>query len=488
LIPKRSHITATEWFHLLLIALTLPLLKAWLTAASGLEMHFDEAQYWSWTKALDWSYATKGPLLTWLIFLSESLFGHGEWQARLPGWIAASLFLIILHAFARDLWDSRSAGWWALLLGLLTPVYGLLGMVMTTDIFLFLFWSWGLWAAYRALIRDRRLAWYELGLAAGIGVLTKLSIGLLPAAVGLFVLIHPNYRRHLRDPHVWGGIGLLLLCAAPVIYWNWLHGWVMFRHNVGHVSHETWSLLRVGEFLLGQWVMLSPLVVLAALPAVRRPVDAGGRFIWTVSLGCLLFFLIKAASAEILLNWAGPVYIGFLVLFAGHIDRLSRWLRGLFYAGLTLSLVMLALVMSPASFSLPEANWGLKKLRAWREPVAQLAQLAGPVDYIMAPEYRLASELHFYWPEPVNVYVLGASHLRFTQYDIWPGLDQEQGANGLYISNYAGRPAYLERSFERCDPLPPVEARARDGAVARVFHAFRCQGYKPGTQPRPGKY
>ena len=478
-----------DWIYLLVAFFVLLVSKAWLTRVAGLEMHFDEAQYWTWSQFPDWSYATKGPLLAWLIAASEWLFGHGDWQVRLPGWIAASLLPLLLFGFARDLWHSRPAGWWALLLAALTPLYFVLGMVMTTDIFLFLFWSWGLWAAYRALIQQRRLAWYGLGVAAGLGMLTKLSIGLLPAAIGLWVLIHPDYRRHLRDPHVWGGILLLLLIASPVLWWNQLHDWVMFRHNAGHVSHEVWSLLRVGEFLLGQWLALSPLVVLVALWRLwRRPVQPGARLLWSVSLGCLVFFLFKAASAPILINWAGPVYIGFIVLLAGQIEQLTRPQRGLFLTGQAVSVAMLLLALFPAWFGLSESRSGLKKLRAWKVPVHQLAEMAGPVDFLLAPDYRLASELWFYWPEPVRAYLWGNPGRRFNQYDLWPGAETQRGGTGLFVSEHTDRLEWVSADFEHCEALAPVRALTRDGGVVRTLSAVRCAGFAPKNQFRPGKY
>ena len=54
------------------------LLNAWLTAAAGFDLHYDEAQYWEWAQQLDWSYYSKGPLVAWSIALSTGLFGHGE--------------------------------------------------------------------------------------------------------------------------------------------------------------------------------------------------------------------------------------------------------------------------------------------------------------------------------------------------------------------------------------------------------------------------
>ncbi len=485
----KDSISWQEWFYLFVILLALLPLKFWLTRLSGLEMHFDEAQYWTWSQQLDWSYATKGPLLAWLIAASESLFGHGDWQVRLPGWIAASLFLLLLHLFARDVWHNRTAAWWALLLGLLTPLYFVLGLVMTTDVFLFLFWTWGLWAAYRALIMDNRLAWYELGAAAGLGILAKLSIGLLPAAVGLLVLIHPDYRRHLRDPHVWGGILLLFVCISPLLLWNAANDWVMFRHNAGHVSHDEWSLLRIGEFLLGQWLALSPLVVLVAISLLwRRPAEAGGRIIWMLSIGCLVFFLFKAASARILINWAAPVYIGFMILLAGRIEVLSKGMRRTFYAGLVFSIALVAVALAPALFGLAEHKVGLKKLRVWQAPVNQLADLAGDVNFLLVPDYRLAAELTFYWPEQINAYLWGNPGRRFSQYDLWPGPETEQGKTGLYVSTKSYQMALVSESFNFCVNLPQVKAVTRDGGVARTLYPIRCGGFKETERFVPERY
>jgi undecaprenyl-diphosphatase len=485
-----TRISRLDLLGLLAISLGLLLFKFWLTRAAGLEMHFDEAQYWTWSRQLDWSYATKGPLLAWLIALSESLSGHGDWQVRLPGWIAASLFLVLLHLFARDLWQSRSAGWWALLLGLLTPLYFVLGLVMTTDVFLFLFWTWGLWAAYRALTKGQRWAWYELGAATGLGVLAKLSMGLLPAAVGLLVLLHPDYRRHLRDRHVWGGILLLILIMTPVLLWNATHDWVMIRHNAGHVSSDAWSLSGFGEFLLGQWLALSPLVALVALVLLwRRPAQAAARIVWYVSLGCLVFFLFKAVSARILINWPAPVYIGFLVLLAGHIGGLSKSLKGLLWGGILFSVVIVFIGLAPTLVGLPDHQGGLKKLRAWRLPVSELARQAGQVDFLLAPDYRLASELAFYWPSQTPVYLWGNPGRRFNQYDIWPGPEEEQaGRKGLFVSTDAHRLEALSDVFNFCIQLPEVEAVTRDGGVVRTFYPVRCGGFKGKQRFVPDHY
>src|SRR5262245_46125291 len=41
-----------------------------------LDLAPDEAYYWDWSRQLDWSYHSKGPLVAWLIRLSCDCFGN----------------------------------------------------------------------------------------------------------------------------------------------------------------------------------------------------------------------------------------------------------------------------------------------------------------------------------------------------------------------------------------------------------------------------
>src|SRR5271155_403291 len=49
----------------------------------------DEAHYWDWSRHLDWSYYSKGPLVAWLIRLSCDLFG--SWSLAWSGTLMPAL-------------------------------------------------------------------------------------------------------------------------------------------------------------------------------------------------------------------------------------------------------------------------------------------------------------------------------------------------------------------------------------------------------------
>ncbi len=486
-----GRVPGTDGQRLALLVIALVLGSAWLTRAGGFGLHFDEAQYWTWSQRLDWSYYSKGPLIAWLIALSTGLFGHGEWQVRLFGWLAHGALLVLTFAFARDVWQDRRSAWWAVLLVLTTPMFFTLGMVMTTDVLLFVFWTWGLWAAYRALYRGQRLAWYELGAAVGLGALTKLSIGLLPLFAGLLVLLHRPWHRHLKDRHLWLALVLMLVLMSPLLAWNAAHHWVMFRHEMGHIEATTWSAARLGRFVTGQVFGLSPLVAaLMAATLYRPPAGPGLRFLWTVSVMGIAFFAVKAVSAKVQMNWPAPVYIGLFIIFAGHAARFAGVRRKLLWLGIATSVVLTALSYFPATVGLPGDRDPFKETKYWPGPVHRLYdELHGrQPDFILSRTYKLASELAFYWPRQVPVYLTGSPHRRYNQFDLWPSVNREAGRTGLYVAGVPGAPPELDRAFVACTALPAIRVRAYDGALVRTLYPHLCRDYRPIHWPQPVTY
>ena len=456
------------------------LLNAWLTSVAGFDLHYDEAQYWEWSQQLDWSYYSKGPLVAWLIAVSTGLFGHGEWQVRLFGWVTHGVFLVLIFFFTRDVWGNRAAAWWAALIAATTPLFFTLGLVMTTDNYLFVFWTWALWAMYRALFMARPGAWFEVGIAIGLGCLTKLSIGLLPAFAGLWVLGHADLRAHLKNPALWGGLLLMLLIMSPMVYWNATHDWVMFRHEMGHVGNDTFSVARGFELLAAQALVFSPLVVLLAVGSLYRwPKDSGRMFLWGLSLLWIGFFFFKAMGGKLQINWPAPSFIGLMVLFAGHIPPWSIAKRRVLLGAIGLSVLLVAILCFPASFGIDGASIApIRKMKAWRAPVAELYRQSGDVDFILVTDYVLAGDLAFYWPKRVPVYIEGDSERRMNQHDLWPSIAREQGRSALFVHYTPERPVELAQAFKTCHELAPVRAVDQDGVLVRTLYASRCESYQ----------
>ena len=68
----------------LLLILLVTTLRTAAIAISPLELGVDEAQYWLWSKTLDFGYFTKPPMIAWIIGASNWVFGHHVIAVRLP--------------------------------------------------------------------------------------------------------------------------------------------------------------------------------------------------------------------------------------------------------------------------------------------------------------------------------------------------------------------------------------------------------------------
>src|SRR5436853_5544352 len=77
----------------------------WLVHDCPLDLAPDEAHYWDWSRHLDWSYYSKGPLVAYLIragcFVAErwsfQLTGNAMLAVRLPAVICGALLLLSLY-------------------------------------------------------------------------------------------------------------------------------------------------------------------------------------------------------------------------------------------------------------------------------------------------------------------------------------------------------------------------------------------------------
>jgi hypothetical protein len=365
---------------------------------------------------------------------------------------------------------------------------------MTTDVFLFVCWSWALWAAWRAFFQQDDLAWYAFGTAIGIGTMTKFSILMLPCCLILILLFMRHGRRILNSWPFWGGLLLFLIIFSPILIWNAKHNWVALYHEQGH-------LLNVGEkggwqenigdlitFLGGQWLAFSPIVSVVLFRAlVDSPYSNQQRLLLAISLSVLAFFTTKALITKVQLNWPAPAYIGLLVLFAGKIDGLPAIWRRLVVLGMASSVALMIVTIFPTLVGIPPAKAPFKDLYLWGEPIRKVAYQAGSINFLMVPSYHLAGELAFYWPESLPVYPV-AENRRFSQYDLWPGIEQQIGHTGVYVATERSLPERLKEAFIGCQILPPVLAISANGQILRTLYSWRCENYLPKPWSNPTTY
>ncbi len=333
-------------------ALTLLLAwRIWQVLHSGAGLHVDEAQYWYWSRALEWGYFSKPPLLAGLIRVSTTLFGDGLLGVKalaMVVWLLSSLVLWRLGATM----GNAGAGVVAAALLAATPASGLLGLSATTDAVLMLFWSLvmlGAWHAAHARGPAAWRWWTLTGIALGLALLSKYTAGALGLSALWLLWRCPAHERGRLS------VGLALACAIaallllPHLAWNVENGWPTLRHTLDITVHGgaasaaertagwTHKLGSALEFGLAQLLLLGPAGIALLLLAWRRsrqthapasfpigaPLWSALTYAWVFAWPLLLLGLVQAARAKAQVNWALPALLG-LCLAVGWLASQRR--------------------------------------------------------------------------------------------------------------------------------------------------------------------
>jgi dolichol-phosphate mannosyltransferase len=139
------------------------------------ELMPEETYYWLYAHHLAPGYLDHPPMVAWLIALGGVLFGHSEFAVRsgaLLCWIIAAVYLFRLATLLFD----RSVAWLSVALLSILPIFAGIGFTITPDSPLMAAWMAALFYLYRAVIGGQARAWYGVGVAVGLGMLSKYTI------------------------------------------------------------------------------------------------------------------------------------------------------------------------------------------------------------------------------------------------------------------------------------------------------------------------
>ena len=136
-----------------------------------LQLYPDEAQYWLWSRHLAWGYASKPPLIAWLIRLT-TVFADSESWVRLSAPFLHAIAALALYAAGRRLYGAAT-GLIACVLWTLMPAVQVSALFIATDAPLMACLCLALWAYSAMLTGGGRKAAVGLGGALGLAFLAK---------------------------------------------------------------------------------------------------------------------------------------------------------------------------------------------------------------------------------------------------------------------------------------------------------------------------
>lgn len=295
--------------------------------SQNLGLFYDEAYYWHWAQDLAWGYYSKPPMVAWVIALTGQLWGDATPLAVKSGaMLLHPLTAFGLFALGRKLLNAR-AGFWAGALYFSAPGLAMSNVVISTDVPLLLFWTWGMVFAIRALQGGKLQDWLLVGMCGGLGLLSKYTMVVFALGM-LWVLSLPPHRHWLAKWQPYAAATLAFALWLPNLWWNYQQDFPTMRHTVeiAELDGELFYPTRWLEFVGAQFAVFGPVTFALFLLAVSR---VGARQLndaWSFAFALPMLLLISgfALLSHAHANWAVPAITAVCLLVATQLVRQGR--------------------------------------------------------------------------------------------------------------------------------------------------------------------
>lgn len=462
----------------------LTLLRVATLFLAGHELYGDEAQYWSYGAEPAFGYYSKPPVIAWLI-RGTSWLGEGEAFVRLASPLLHGAAAMLVFALARALYDAR-VGLWSAVAYATLPGVSFSALLISTDVPLLACWALALLALTK-LCQGHGGGWaWVLGLAFGVGLLSKYAMGYLLLCLAIHALIDADGRRLARDRRVWGGLALGLLIWAPNLLWNLQHGGATLLHigENANVGTEPWKPLEGLGFLGAQFGVMGPILfgtLLLRLAWLRRETaDARERFLLAFALPMLAAILVQAFLGGANANWAATAYPAGTILVVAWLLRLERPAALRVSTGLHLlaATALAALVVLPGAARLPGAAPLLARVSGWQALTEAVERRVadGDVDVVLFDHRYPYAQVWYYGdirPPRLRMWVTGDVSNHYELAYPFEGLGN---GRALYVTD-RGETAPVTRHFEGVSQQAPIRVPTLGGG-RKVYRAVVLEGYR----------
>ena len=383
------------------LALIVALILLRAVMAGLLPLSADEAYYWLWSQHLSPGYYDHPPAIAWLIRAGTALFGDTPFGVRFAGLVLslpASWF--VWQSAALFLKDENRAALAALLFNL-TLMISVELLAATPDMPSVVASAAFVYFLAKVQQSGNGRWWLAVGVAAGLGLLSKYSALFLGLGTLLWLLVDGRQRKWLATvwPYLGGAVALLIW--APHLVWQAQHQWMTFAFQFGRVGGGEFTLKYLGEFLGAQLGLATPLIFLLMVIGLWRASRRGSDtlvlavLVWT----CVAYFLQHSLHDRVQGNWPCFLFPALAILAADafSVTGKARWLS---FAAAPLAALLLLLTYAQAQFGvIPLKKDPLARILGRNfQPVGDVVEAltrARVADAILTTDYETTAWLRF---------------------------------------------------------------------------------------------
>lgn len=367
------------------------LLTLWHLVALGtgaVDLSFDEGQYWGWAQEPAWGYYSKPPMVAWAIWATTAVCGDGVACVKASSPLFHLGTGVIIFLIGRRLF-AGAAGFWSAVVYWMMPGVALSSLVVSTDPPLLFFWSLALLAWVRLIQEEDRWGWLLLGLALGLGLLSKFAMLFFLLGILLHGVLCVEARRLWRRPGQWLALLPAGMFYLPNLYWNVQNGFVSYAHtrDNANLGPDLFHPERMAEFLGSQFAVFGPILFAILLwlflrirPLIRE--DRNWALLVSFTVPVLLLITVQALLSRAHANWAATAYVAATLLVTVWLLQKGGWPRRLVWISLALHLVIMGigshldLIVARSGLEMPAKYDPQRRVKGWREVGEWVRQVA----------------------------------------------------------------------------------------------------------------
>ena len=289
----------------LLIALIQFALHLWVAAHDNIFR--DELYYVAAGRHLSPGYVEYPPFVALVAAFDRVVFGATSLVGlRLLPAIAGVVIILLVAGMVREIGGSRPAQLLAAVGIGLAPIFIGSSGLLTMDPFDELWWALVAWLLVRMIARRQPRLWIALGIAIGVGLLTKLPIAFFVIALLIGLLVSGQRKLLFNRWLIFGGV-IALVIVSPYLGWQAAHGFPVIEYTRLYSQGKVFNAGPLG-FLAQQIITVNPLALPLWLGGLYflffRPEGRPYRaFAWAYVLLYLFFYLQTAKF-----YWLSPAY------------------------------------------------------------------------------------------------------------------------------------------------------------------------------------
>ena len=387
---------------LIIIVLTFILLRVFAIISTPLELSADEAQYWLWSKELNWGYFSKPPMIAWLIHVSNNIFGDYDYSIRIFAPLIHGINALVIFRLSQEINDNYLAHFLSSLIWLTLPIVGVGSFLMSTDTPLMLIWTTSLLVIVKAYNSDNLFLWNLAGLTAGLALYAKYAALYLPLGLIIFYIINFQNEQNIKLRGLFLFLMNFIIVSLPNVIWNYFNNFQTINHLSSNavIDAPSYSLFGTFTFLIAQIAILGPLLLIVfALTAYNiKKLNKLSIFLLYFIFPVYILMFIQGFFSEANANWAASALPAITILCGYFLSKRIKFAVLTIFSNFFICIFILIVSFNGNLIFLDLKSDPLRKLKGWNILSEDLKDTISKKksDVVLVDRRGIAAELIYY--------------------------------------------------------------------------------------------